>query len=198
MVIAGWGSACSLRSQCRSTYRPRTWRRIDPTAKSEPVCRRVRTILVQPPAVTVSSESTKVTRSPVDSRDAAVAGGAEAGVVLADHPDPGVARGVVPGDVGAAVGGAVVDQQHLEVRVALPEHRVEALREVALDLVDRHDHAQQRLVGQRAVRPVVGAVDGAVGGAAGDQPPQGSSQPSSPTTDRDAHDEPTYRGAPCS
>nr|WP_254185227.1 hypothetical protein [Nocardioides panacis] len=67
MVIAGRGSACSARSQCRSTYRPRTWRRIDPTAKSEPVCRSVRTILVQPPGVTVSSESTKVTRSPVDS-----------------------------------------------------------------------------------------------------------------------------------
>jgi hypothetical protein len=73
---------------------------------------------------------------------ARVARAAEPAVGLADEPEAAVAVGVALGDRGAAVGRAVVDEDRLEVVDARAGQRVEAVRQVPLDLVDRHDDAQ--------------------------------------------------------
>ncbi len=85
--------------------------------------------------------------------DAGVAGGAEAGVLLPDDPHPVVGRRVPGDDVHRPVRRAVVDDHDLEVRVGLAQDRGQALVDVLLDGVDRHDHADQGVPG-----PPVGAV----------------------------------------
>jgi hypothetical protein len=73
--------------------------------------------------------------------DSGVAGAAEAAVRLADQLEAPVLRGEVLGDRSAAVAGAVVDHDHLQVRERLPRDRLEARPQVPLDVVDRDDDA---------------------------------------------------------
>jgi hypothetical protein len=72
-----------------------------------------------------------------------VAGGAEAGVGLVDHAHPRVTLGDPVGELARAVGGAVVDDDHLERMVRLLEDAGQAVGEVALHVVGRHHDAQQ-------------------------------------------------------
>ena len=74
-------------------------------------------------------------------RGAVVAGVAEPAVGLGDQPEARVVGGEALRDRRAVVGRAVVDHQHLEVAEGLPGDRLQAVFEVALDVVDRHHHA---------------------------------------------------------
>jgi hypothetical protein len=76
--------------------------------------------------------------------DAGVARGAQAAVLLAYDPEARVARGELLGERRAGVGRAVVDEDRLEVAVGLPGERVQAGRQVALDVVDGDDDADPR------------------------------------------------------
>ncbi|MPM54219.1 hypothetical protein SDC9_100993 [bioreactor metagenome] len=81
--------------------------------------------------------------APARPADAQVAGRAGAGALLADHPEPRVGGTHLGGDRGRGIGGAVVDQDHLEVGEGLATDRVQARPDVLLDPVERHDGAHQ-------------------------------------------------------
>ena len=75
-----------------------------------------------------------------------VARGAEAGVVL---PDQGKARIAACGlqcNVAAAVGGAVIDHQHVEVGKGLGPHAADAGGHMVCNVIDRDDHRNTRAV----------------------------------------------------
>jgi hypothetical protein len=78
-------------------------------------------------------------------RDPGVAGVAQAGVGLAHEPQAIVEGRVALGDRAAAVRGAVVDEDRLEVDL-LRAQRVEALLQVRLHVVDGDDDADARHV----------------------------------------------------
>ena len=61
------------------------------------------------------------------------------------HPRVGLESAA---DVRGRVGRGVVGDQHLEVRVLLPESRLEGLREVPLAVIDGHADGQQRRCAQ--------------------------------------------------
>ena len=73
--------------------------------------------------------------------DPAVTGAVGPPALLCDHAH-GVAE--APSELGAAVGRAVVDDDDLELGVALPENRFDRLREVQLAVVHRDDARDQR------------------------------------------------------
>ena len=75
--------------------------------------------------------------------DALVARRAEALVGGVDDADPFVAGGHGLGEVARPVGGAVVDDDHLEAAVSLRQQALEALHDVRLHVVDRDDDADQ-------------------------------------------------------
>ena len=76
--------------------------------------------------------------------DAGVARRADAEVRLGDQPDPPVGVGVPAGDLRRPVGGPVVDEHDLELRVGLREEAGQAGVEGAGGVVEGHDHAQPR------------------------------------------------------
>jgi len=88
----------------------------------------------------------------VDERDvvaacvlgARVAGVPETTVGLLDEVESLVALGEPPGDAGTGVSGPVVDHHDVELAVGLLRERLEAVGEVALDVVDGDDDAEQR------------------------------------------------------
>ncbi len=98
-------------------------------------------------------EDQVVARRPLHAR---VAGRSEPGVALqVDGADPVVAGGELVDDRPAPVRGPVVDRDQLQVRVRLPEHRLQAGVQVRLDLVRGHDDTEP---GQRHIQGVTGAV----------------------------------------
>ena len=76
--------------------------------------------------------------------DAAVARASGAAVLRLEQREPRVGRGLVPGDLGAVVGGAVVDHDHFQVGERLGGDRVQAVGEVAGVVEERHDDADLR------------------------------------------------------
>jgi hypothetical protein len=68
----------------------------------------------------------------------------EAAVGLPHEPQARVALGMALGDRRAAVGRPVVDDDDLEVAERLPRQRPQAVVEIGLDVVDRHDDADER------------------------------------------------------
>ena len=74
----------------------------------------------------------------------AVAGGAVALVLLVDHHDALVARGVGAHDVKRVVGGAVIQTDNFQVLVRLPLDALERLIEVGSCVVDGDDDGNQR------------------------------------------------------
>jgi hypothetical protein len=112
--------------------------------------------------------------------DALVARHREPAVLVADEPELGVALRNRPG----GVRGAVVDDDHLEVRVAQPPQRIEALLQGALRLVGA-DHHRDPGRGARRLRQLGAedALEGAVGGLLLAIP---AHQPEGPVLDREA------------
>ncbi len=74
-----------------------------------------------------------------------VAGRAETTVVGVHYTHPGIAGGVLLGDLTRRVGRAVVDHHHVELPVAGGEHAVERLGQPLLDAVGGHHDTQCRL-----------------------------------------------------
>ena len=67
-------------------------------------------------------------------------------MVVRAHEDPvPVPIDILRRDGGRPVGRPVVDDDHLELAEGLRLEAVEALREIVLDVVHRHDHGQPRL-----------------------------------------------------
>ena len=81
-----------------------------------------------------------------------VARAAQPAVWLRDQPEAPVAAGEALGERAAAVGRPVVDHDHLQVADRLAGERLQARREVALDVVDRDDHADPGHVRMLATR----------------------------------------------
>ena len=75
---------------------------------------------------------------PAGGGDAAVEGGRFAAVGLLDHPDVGQAE--VPHDAGGVVGRAVVDHDHLDLRVVARDQGPDGRGDVGRLVVGRHDH----------------------------------------------------------
>ncbi len=70
--------------------------------------------------------------------EAEVAGGGDAAVGLVENADAGVTGSIFVADGGAAVGGAVVDEQQLKVGVGLRQYRVDAPPQILFGIVDGH------------------------------------------------------------
>ena len=66
-----------------------------------------------------------------------------AAVFLVDHPYPPVLPGIAVADGRGAVGGAVVHQQQLKVRIFLAQDAVHAPAQIFLRIVHRHDDAHR-------------------------------------------------------
>ena len=62
---------------------------------------------------------------------------------IAEQPEPGIAAGVVGGDLAAAIGGAVVPQQAFPVWVILRQQAVQRRRQEAGGVVDGNGDADQ-------------------------------------------------------
>ena len=77
--------------------------------------------------------------------DPRVPGVAEAAVFLVDHPDAAVLLGKFIADGPAAVRGAVIHQNDLQVGIGLIPNGFHAFGQVILHLVDGHDHTEQAL-----------------------------------------------------
>ena len=79
---------------------------------------------------------------PLGGVDAGVARGGQALVLLVDHPDALIPGGHLVAQLAAAVGGAVVHQDHLKGLVEfLIQDAPDAFFQPGLGVVDRHDHA---------------------------------------------------------
>lgn len=74
-----------------------------------------------------------------------IAGGGHAAVGLVDEQDALVHPGVHLADVQAHILGAVVDDDDLQILIALPPDALDAAGDVFAGVVDRHDHAYQGL-----------------------------------------------------
>ena len=105
-----------------------------------------------------SSPSSRATSSPRACRNRGSWAGAGAQVRAAfvdEITDAlGIEGGVVPRDVGAAIGGAVVAEEQLPMRVRLRPHAFDRLGEVRTDLEERHHDRDERRVahGRRRAR----------------------------------------------
>ena len=77
---------------------------------------------------------------PLGGGDAVVAGAAHPTVLLVDHPHPAVLRGGLVAEDPAAVGGAVVHQDQLQIPEGLAQDGVDAGFEQGFRLVDRYDY----------------------------------------------------------
>jgi len=92
----------------------------------------------------LSSASTNWTYSPFAARRAWFRGG-DPGVGLVDDLEPGVGGLELLADGQTAVGAAVVDQQHLQVGIALPPDALQAGVQPRSSVIDRDDHGYQGL-----------------------------------------------------
>src|SRR5665811_21797 len=63
---------------------------------------------------------------------------------LTDELDPFIQPGVMFRNRVTAIGRSIVDNHDLDVGIVLVADRVEALIEVVLNVVDRHDDAEER------------------------------------------------------
>ena len=76
--------------------------------------------------------------------DAGVARGGQALVLLMDDPHALITGGVLVADLSAAVGGAVVDEKHLDGHIdLLGQNALDALGQVGLRVVNRHDYTDR-------------------------------------------------------
>ena len=73
-----------------------------------------------------------------------ISGPGQSGVFLMDHPDPGILGGVSIADPAAAVGTAVVHQNHFQIPVGLGQHGVDTPRKQGFDFIDWNDDTDQR------------------------------------------------------
>ena len=90
-------------------------------------------------------------RSPLQS---GIAGGGYPGVGLVEHVKAGVGGGPGVTEGGAGVGGAVIHQPHLQVLPRLGGNGVQAVVQIGLRVVDRHDNADEGLLhSSRSFRP---------------------------------------------
>ena len=84
-----------------------------------------------------------------------------------DDPDAGIAGGVPVAEVGAAVGRAVIDQQYLNGHIdLLVKDALDALLQIRLGVIDRHDHTDRNMFHHLFPLPLVQAAPdrcGAVG-----------------------------------
>ena len=81
-----------------------------------------------------------------------------------DDPDAGIAGGVAVADVGAAIGRAVIDQQHLNRYIdLLVKDALNALLQIRLGIVDRHDHTDRNMFHHLFPLPLVQAAPGRCG-----------------------------------
>ena len=141
-------------------------RRAEPTTKSEPVLLQrlghLRERAGRDGVVGVDERQELAARV----LDPEVAGDALPGVGLLEERDAAVVLGDPVNDVAGAVGRTVVDHDDLEVVQRRGQQAVEALPDVGLDVVGRHDHAQGRRVPAqcatlcRAAHPSAGVLDG--------------------------------------
>jgi hypothetical protein len=85
----------------------------------------------------------------VDEGQVLAAGALHAAVTRAPRPavlrlqqrEPRIGGGLGPGDLGAAVGGGVVDHDHFQVGMSLRGDRVQAVAKVVFVVEERHDDA---------------------------------------------------------
>ncbi len=84
---------------------------------------------------------------------AGVPGVARAVRLLADQPEARVGRAELGDDLRRAVGGTVVDEDDLEVAERLTRDRLQALREIALDVLKGHDNTETRMIRQLRLLP---------------------------------------------
>ena len=75
-------------------------------------------------------------------------------VLLVQHPHPSVFRGVPVAQGGAAVRGAVVHQNDLQVLQRLPPQGVHAPLQILLRPVDRHNDAYPCSHARHSFRPI--------------------------------------------
>ena len=75
-----------------------------------------------------------------------------------DDPDAGITGGVPVAEVGAAVGRAVIDQQYLNGHIdLLVKDALDALLQIRLGVVDRHDHTDRNMFHHLFPLPLVQA-----------------------------------------
>jgi hypothetical protein len=75
---------------------------------------------------------------------AGVAGRAgSAPLAQAENGQPRLSAGPFVEHLGAVIGGRVIDRDHLDVTGLPAEHRVQALRDIALNIADGHDDADE-------------------------------------------------------
>ena len=78
--------------------------------------------------------------------NARIARSGQALVLLVNDPHALVPGSVFIADLGAAVGGAIVDEQHLDGHIdLLGQDALDALFQIRLGVVDRHDHADRNM-----------------------------------------------------